>query len=247
MNAKQTFAIQSLLVTLILNAILLAVMYVLLGDAIQAANQTIPFFAIGAVVTLLLWVAIFFLGSRFIEQPVPAQVARAASTQVPPAAPAPASRPGPEVAPRLAERVRPPERVKPVEPSLSPEAGAVQMLAILQRQGRLIDFLQEDLRMYDDAQIGAAVRTIHEGCRQALAEHVKLEPIFTEAEGTTVTVQPAFDTRAVRLTGDVVGEPPFKGALRHRGWRVASLDLPKQVSGSDKAMIVAAAEVEVNA
>ena len=123
----------------------------------------------------------------------------------------------------------------------------MQMLAILQRQGRLIDFLQEDLRMYDDAQIGAAVRTIHEGCRQALAEHVKLEPIFPEAEGTTVTVQPAFDTRAVRLTGDVVGEPPFRGALRHRGWRVASLDLPKQVSGSDKAMIVAAAEVEVNA
>ena len=120
------------------------------------------------------------------------------------------------------------------------------MLAILQRQGRLIDFLQEDLSLYDDAQIGAAVRTIHEGCRQALAEHVKVEPIYNEAEGSTVTIQPGFDTRAIRLTGEVAGEPPFRGALRHRGWRVARIDLPRQAQSQDKEMIVAAAEVEVN-
>jgi hypothetical protein len=226
MNAKQRFAIHSLIATLILNAILLAVVYFLIGDAIQAANQTILFFAFGVLITLLLWVTIFFVGSRFIEQ--------AASAQAPPVVPE-----GPTVAS--------PERLKPPELSLSTEAGAVQMLAILQRQGRLIDFLQEDLRMYDDAQIGAAVRNIHEGCRQALAEHVQLEPIFKEAEGSTVAVQPGFDTHAVRLTGDVVGEPPFKGALRHRGWRVIRMDLPKQVDVQDKKMIVAAAEVEVNA
>ncbi len=226
MNAKQRFAIQSLIVTLVLNAILLATIYFLLGDAIQAANQTVLFFTIGGLITLLLWLAIFFLGSRFIE--------RAAAKQTPPAEP--------EV-----PMVSPSERLKPQELSLSVEAGAVQMLAILQRQGRLIDFLQEDLRMYDDAQIGTAVRNIHEGCRQALIEHVKLEPIFEEVEGSPVTVQPGFDTRAVRLTGDVVGEPPFRGALRHRGWRVVRIDLPKQVYGRDKEMIVAAAEVEVNA
>ena len=121
------------------------------------------------------------------------------------------------------------------------------MLAILQRQGRLIDFLQEDLRMYEDAQIGTAVRGIHEGCRQALAEHLQLEPIFKEDEGTAVTVPPGFDTHAVRLTGDVAGEPPFTGVLRHRGWRVVSMNLPKQARGQDEQMIVAAAEVEVNA
>jgi len=74
------------------------------------------------------------------------------------------------------------------------------MLAIMQRQGRLIDFLHEDLRAYDDAQIGAAVRPIHEGCRQALDEHIKLEPIFSESEGNTVSVQLGFDPRAVRWT-----------------------------------------------
>ncbi len=119
------------------------------------------------------------------------------------------------------------------------------MLAILQRQGRLVDFLQENLSMYDDAQIGAAVRTIHEGAKQALAEHVTLEPIFTETEGSPVAVEPGFDTRAVRLTGHVVGEPPFRGELRHRGWRVVNIHLPQQPGGQDKQLIVAAAEVEV--
>ena len=238
MRVKQRFAIQSLIAILILNAILLAAIYFFVGGAVQAANRAVLFFAIGALVTLLLWLTIFFVGSRSIEQ----------------AAPAEAPRPAPEVrpleAPRAAPEVRPvapPGRVKPAEPSVSAEAGAVQMLAILQRQGRLIDFLQEDLSLYDDAQIGAAVRTIHEGCRQALAEHVKVEPIYNEAEGSTVTVQPGFDTRAIRLTGDVAGEPPFRGELRHRGWRVARIDLPRQAQSQDKELIVAAAEVEVNA
>ena len=241
MSTKQRFSIQSLIVVLILNAILLAAIYFLEGDAIQAANRAVMFFAIGLAITLLLWLAISFLGNRFIEREAPVQVPSAAREAAPArTVSAQPPRAAPEVAP-----VPAPQRVKPAEPVLSAEAGAVQMLAILQRQGRLIDFLQEDLRMYDDAQIGAAVRNIHEGCRQALAEHVRLEPIFSEAEGSTVTIQPGFDTRAVRLTGDVVGEPPFRGSLHHRGWRVARIDLPKQVSGQDKEMIVAAAEVEV--
>ncbi len=224
MDTKRSFAIQSLIVTLILNAILLAVIYLLAGDAIQAANQTFLFFALGGLITLLLWGAIYVVGSRFIERPAPEQAPRAAPvTPVPP----------------------PPVRARPEEPSRSAEAGAVQMLAILQRQGRLIDFLQENLSMYDDAQIGAAVRTIHEGSKQALAEHVTLEPIFTETEGSPVAVEPGFDTRAVRLTGHVVGEPPFRGELRHRGWRVVNIHLPQQPGGQDKQLIVAAAEVEV--
>jgi hypothetical protein len=226
MRVKQRFAIQSLIAVLILNAILLVAIYFFVGSAVQASNRAVLFFAIGALVTLLLWLTIFFVGSRFIDQAAPAEAPRAA----------------PEARP-----VALPERVKPAEPSVSAEAGAVQMLAILQRQGRLLDFLQEDLSPYDDAQIGAAVRTIHEGCRQALAEHVKVEPIYNEAEGSTVTVQPGFDTRAIRLTGDVAGEPPFRGELRHRGWRVARIDLPRQAQSQDKELIVAAAEVEVNA
>jgi hypothetical protein len=233
MDAKRRFLIQSLLATLIFNAILLGVIYALAGNAIQAANQTIPFFAAGALITLLLWGAVYLIGSRLIDSAVADQTLAAPVT--PPPAPTPAPAPTPQ-----------PARVRPQPPSRTAEAGAVQMLAILQRQGRLIDFLQENLSAYDDAQIGAAVRNIHEGCKQALADHVKLEPIFQEAEGDTVTVQQGFDTRAVRLTGAVAGEPPFRGALRHRGWRVVSIDLPQQADGQQKELIVAAAEVEVN-
>lgn len=125
------------------------------------------------------------------------------------------------------------------------DAPALQMLSILQRKGRLIDFLQEDLSLYDDAQIGAAVRPIHEGCKEALSEYVTLEPIFTEAEGSPVTLEAGFDAHAVRLTGNIAGDPPFKGALRHRGWRVARIDLPERVGDQHKEKILAAAEVEL--
>ncbi len=125
------------------------------------------------------------------------------------------------------------------------DAPAIQMLSILQRKGRLIDFLQEDLSLYEDAQIGAAVRTIHEGCKQALKEYVTIEPIFSEQEGSQVTLDAGFDAHAVRLTGNIAGDPPFRGALRHRGWRVAKIDLPERVGDQNKEKILAAAEVEL--
>jgi hypothetical protein len=121
----------------------------------------------------------------------------------------------------------------------------VQLLSLLQRKGRLIDFLQEDLRAYDDAQIGAAVRTVHEGCREALAEHFELEPIFPADEGSPVTIEQGFDAHAIRLTGTVTGNPPFKGFLRHRGWRIKNVDLPALTAGHGQELIVAPAEVEL--
>ncbi|NLI83556.1 MAG: DUF2760 domain-containing protein [Deltaproteobacteria bacterium] len=126
----------------------------------------------------------------------------------------------------------------------SPQA-AVQILSILQRQGRLIDFLQEDLTPYDDSQIGAAVRSIHQGCREALQEHMDLKPIFGEPEGEPVSVPAGFDSRAVRLTGNVSGDPPFKGTLRHRGWRVERLELPRATTEQTKDWVIAPAEVEI--
>ena len=210
MPGKQSFAIQTLLVTLVLNGILLAVVYVV-GGAFAT-------FGIGFLITMLLWFAIQTIGKRFIEGARPA-------TEALPKAPAVL-----------------PHKALP----LPYETSAIQILSILQRKGRLIDFLQEDLSAHQDAQIGAAVRTIHEGCKQALAEYVELEPIFTEEEGSPITVEPGFNAHAIRLTGNIVGNPPFKGALRHRGWRVARVDLPKQTPAQQKQRIVAAAEVEVS-
>ena len=134
----------------------------------------------------------------------------------------------------------------PAPPALveaSPDA-ALQLLALLQRDARLIDFVGEDLGGYADAQIGAAARLVHEGCAKVLREHFSIVPVRAEAEGGRVTLQPGFDAAAVRLTGNVVGQPPFSGNLRHRGWRVTDVRLPKLAERHD-AHVVAPAEVEL--
>ena len=129
----------------------------------------------------------------------------------------------------------------PVQPSTD---AAVQLLALLQRDGRLVDFLREDIQAYDDAQIGAAVRSIHESCRQVLTEHLNIEPVLSGQEGDEVSVPEGFDPSAIRLIGNVSGEPPFRGVLRHAGWRTTQVRLPDQPSGQDP-KIVAPAEVEI--
>jgi hypothetical protein len=121
---------------------------------------------------------------------------------------------------------------------------AVQLLALLQRDGRLIDFCAEDIANYSDAQIGAAVRELHHNCRQVLERYVKLEPILDSAEGQPVTVQAGFDAATIKVIGNVAGRPPLRGLLRHRGWRVARLQLPPLPEGAGRS-IVAPAEVEV--
>jgi hypothetical protein len=121
---------------------------------------------------------------------------------------------------------------------------AVALLAVLQREGRLIDFLREDIAAYSDAQVGAAARTIHLSCRKVLDEHLALEPVRAEEEGAKVAIQSGFDASTIRLTGKVSGKPPFRGILRHRGWRTRRVELPTDPLGQDPS-IVAPAEVEI--
>jgi hypothetical protein len=121
---------------------------------------------------------------------------------------------------------------------------AVQILALLQRDGRLIDFLMEDLTSYQDAQIGAAVRDVHAGSRQALARYLTLEPVMDDEEGRPVSVERGTDPARLKVTGNAVGAPPLRGTLRHRGWEATRVELPPlPVSGRT---IVAPAEVEVS-
>lgn len=121
---------------------------------------------------------------------------------------------------------------------------ALQLLALLQQEGRLIDFLEEDLTPYDDAQVGAAVRSIHSGCRQALRERLELERVLPTPEGDPVTVEPGFDPAEIRLTGNLAGEPPFRGTLQHGGWKVKRVNLPTGAS-AEASRILAPAEVEI--
>ena len=137
-----------------------------------------------------------------------------------------------------------PKPAPPPAPEKPSTDAAVQLLALLQRDGRLVDFLREDIQAYDDAQIGAAVRTIHESCRQVLTEHLSVEPVLNGQEGDEVSVPEGFDPSAIRLIGNVSGEPPFRGVLRHAGWRTTQVKLPTRPSGQDP-KIVAPAEVEI--
>lgn len=132
----------------------------------------------------------------------------------------------------------------PEPPKTYEAASALQLLAILQREGRLVDFLQEDISNYDDGDIGAAARQVHEGCRKALERYLPLEPLRTEAESAPVVVEAGFDPAAVRLTGEVTGEPPFAGSLRHHGWRATEVKLPALAIELDP-RIIAPAEVEL--
>ncbi|KXV02443.1 hypothetical protein CR51_20340 [Caballeronia megalochromosomata] len=139
--------------------------------------------------------------------------------------------------------------VQPVQPapSVLKEASpiaALQLLGLLQRDARFIDFVEEDIVNYSDADIGAAARLVHDGCRAVLREHFSIKPVRTEAEGSRITLQEGFDAAAVRLTGNVVGKPPFNGSISHRGWKVEDTRLPKLAPSHD-ASIVAPAEVEL--
>ncbi len=125
----------------------------------------------------------------------------------------------------------------------TPEA-ALQLLNLFQREARLIDFTQENLSAYSDADIGAAARVVHEGCSKVLREHFTIEPVRSEAEGSRIVLEAGFDAAAVRLTGNVVGQAPFRGTVSHRGWRCSNVRLPKLAEAHD-ASVLAPAEVEL--
>lgn len=120
----------------------------------------------------------------------------------------------------------------------------LHFISVLQREGRLLDFFAEELSLYDDEQIGAAVRSIQEDCKKSVDKYLALGPVIDKEEGDTVEVEPGFDPNAITLTGNVSGEPPFTGVLRHRGWKAAKNEVPK-LSDVQDASIVAPAEVEV--
>jgi len=125
----------------------------------------------------------------------------------------------------------------------TPDA-ALQLLGLLQKEARFIDFIKEDISAYNDADIGVAARVVHEGCNKAVNEYFTLDTVRTDSEGSKVTLAKGFDASEVRLTGNIVGQAPFTGTLIHKGWKVTNIRLPKLTQGHN-ASIVAAAEVEL--
>jgi hypothetical protein len=139
------------------------------------------------------------------------------------------------------------EKSKTPPPPLLPHqvhASALFLLGALQREGRLIDFLQQDVGGHSDADIGAAARVIHGGCRKTLHQYFDLEPALKDAEGDTVSVAKGFDAQRIQLTGNVAGQPPFRGVLKHHGWVATQVRLPA-ISEALDPRAIAPAEVEL--
>ncbi|MGR9052396.1 MAG: DUF2760 domain-containing protein [Gammaproteobacteria bacterium] len=156
--------------------------------------------------------------------------------------------PEPEI--RVVEKIVEVEKIVQApapEPVVLKEAtpdAALQLLSLLQKEARFIDFIKEDVTAYGDADVGIAARVVHEGCNKVINEHFKLATVREEQEGSKITLPKGFDAAAVRLTGNIVGEAPFTGSLVHKGWQVTEFRMPKLTSGHN-AKIIAPAEVEL--
>lgn len=162
--------------------------------------------------------------------------------------------PAPEI--KIVEKIVEVEKVVEVEKIIQAPApepvilkqatsdAALQLLNILQKEARFIDFIKEDMGVHADADIGAAARIVHQGCAKAINEHFKLAPVSQDQEGSKVTLNAGFDASAFRLTGNIVGQAPFTGSLVHKGWQVTEVNLPKLTEGHNPNIIVAA-EVEL--
>jgi hypothetical protein len=143
--------------------------------------------------------------------------------------------------PGPAKAAAPTPAAAPPKPQASAADGAVQVLGVLQRDSRLIDFLMEDISAYTDDQVGAAIRDVQVQAKQSLERYLKLQPVIDAVEETTVTTA-GMDATSYKLIGKV---PPngkaASGVLRHRGWKAGQVELP----AAKPSNILVPAELEV--
>ncbi len=151
-----------------------------------------------------------------------------------------------ELPPPVVEQPKEPnERDKPkISAAQHHRDGALALLALLQREAQLVDFVRESIDGVDDAQLGAATRAVHRNAANVIAQHVTLEPVMPGEEDAKVSVPKGFDPAEIRLIGEAKGEPPYRGTLRHRGWRATEIKLPTLAEGVDRT-VIAPAEVEL--
>jgi hypothetical protein len=141
-----------------------------------------------------------------------------------------------------------PARAAPPAPAAAPRADAeiISFLAMLQEKGRLVDFLMDNINPYTDAQVAAAARVVHAGCKRVLQEHFSIHPLRTEDEGSTVQVPAGYAADEYRLVGKIAGQAPFSGVLVHRGWKTDMVKLPQLLPRAPSQLLaIAPAEVEL--
>lgn len=137
-----------------------------------------------------------------------------------------------------------PKEALPFKKEDTSDKNHLRLLAFLQRDGRLLDFFQEDIDGFDDAQVGAAAREIHRSCRESLDELVSLAPVCDDREGAEIRLPKGYDAAKFKVVGKVVGEPPYVGILVHKGWQARKHNLPKATS-TENSEIICPAEIEL--
>ena len=143
-------------------------------------------------------------------------------------------------------QAEPARAVPPAPAAARADAEIVSFLAMLQEKGRLVDFLMDNINPYNDAQVGAAARVVHAGCKGVLQDHFSINPVRPEQEGSTVQVPAGYSADEYRLVGKIAGSAPFTGVLVHRGWKTDIVKLPQLLRrGADRLPAIAPAEVEV--
>jgi hypothetical protein len=191
------------------------------------------------------WLAFLCFFRLLFGRKLPAEAAKYLPEEAQPKQlPAPAEKPIEKPVEKVAEKTH--EKVEKAKVSIAQHQreGALAFLALLQREGRFVDFVRDSVDGASDADIGAAAREVHRGCRKVLDQHLSFEPVMPGAEEEKVTVPKGFDPTEVRLIGEAKGEPPFRGTLRHHGWRVVDAKLPTLAEGIDRT-VIAPAEVEL--
>jgi hypothetical protein len=190
---------------------------------VPSAAEYRGYFAIGALVCAALALATIAAGWR--DRPAAGAVVRAPEP--------PAATPPPTVA-------------APPSKPISADADVVGFLAVLQEKGRLVDFLQDDIAAYSDAQVGAAARVVHQGCKAVLNDYFRIVPVRSESEGAKVAVPAEYVADEYRLVGKISGQAPFAGTLMHRGWKAESVSLPRVLRAENERLpTIAPAEVEL--
>ncbi len=209
------------IVAIILAVILLALAALSLASDSQLAPYLAPYTETARAVLprAIAGVALLLFVALLFERPKAAP-ARTAAEAVNPAAAAPTAKPA--------------------------DAEVVNFLSLLQEKGRLVDFLMDDITGYSDAEVGAAGRVLHEGCKAVILAHFGIRPMRDEGEGSKVTVPRGYAADEYRLTGRISGEAPFTGTLVHHGWKTEWAKLPRLVrTSADRLPAIAPAEVEL--
>ena len=208
-------------------AALLSLLGFLPRDVVPAGLDTARSGALVVLTIFLAWQAYVLLRQRVSPPSATAETA-----------PAPAAAPRPVAA-----------AVPAAAPGAASGAGgdALILLSLLQERGRFLDFVAEDISAYGDAQVAAASRVVHQGCKAVINECLALAPAHAGAEGDRITVDPAADPNRYRLQGKLAQQPPYSGVVVHRGWKTTRLTLPRHTRAIDPAgeNIVAPIDVEV--